>query len=126
MTVREPGGSAGILVHENLWAESFATALRRGGAQPVASGRIRADPGGSGRIPVPAVLAALDATDATDAGWRVTGDGWRVAGGGWRVAVNDVEDQVLLGLGLIAVPAAGCRLPGSDMSRRRGPLPPRS
>jgi hypothetical protein len=50
----EPGNSAGILIYENLWAEPFATALRRGGAQLVASGR----------IPVPAVLAALDATDA--------------------------------------------------------------
>ncbi|MCX4428035.1 DUF6325 family protein [Streptomyces mirabilis] len=49
----EPGNSAGILVYENLWAAPFATALRRGGAQLVASGR----------IPVPAVLAALDATE---------------------------------------------------------------
>ncbi|MFK0020970.1 DUF6325 family protein [Streptomyces sp. NPDC090798] len=49
----EPGNSAGILVYENLWAAPFATALRRGGAQVVASGR----------IPVPAVLAALDATE---------------------------------------------------------------
>ncbi|MCX4767250.1 DUF6325 family protein [Streptomyces sp. NBC_01275] len=49
----EPGSSAGILIYENLWAAPFAAALRRGGAQLVASGR----------IPVPAVLAALDATD---------------------------------------------------------------
>ncbi|MFF3888612.1 DUF6325 family protein [Streptomyces sp. NPDC001914] len=50
----EPGNSAGILVYENLWAAPFAAALRRGGAQMVASGR----------IPVPAVLAALEETDA--------------------------------------------------------------
>ncbi|GGQ76506.1 DUF6325 family protein [Streptomyces asoensis] len=50
----EPGNSAAILVYENLWAAPFAAALRRGGAQLVASGR----------IPVPAVLAALDDTDA--------------------------------------------------------------
>ncbi|MFJ6833497.1 DUF6325 family protein [Streptomyces sp. NPDC091209] len=50
----EPGNSAGILVYENVWAAPFATALRRGGAQMVASGR----------IPVPAVLAALEDTDA--------------------------------------------------------------
>ncbi|MFJ8005867.1 DUF6325 family protein [Streptomyces fagopyri] len=50
----EPGNSAGILVYENLWAAPFAAALRRGGAQMVASGR----------IPMPAVLAALDATDS--------------------------------------------------------------
>jgi hypothetical protein len=45
-------GSAGILVYENVWAAPFAAALRRGGAQLVASGR----------IPVQAILAALDAT----------------------------------------------------------------
>ncbi|WP_406376927.1 DUF6325 family protein [Streptomyces sp. NBC_00647] len=50
----KPGNSAGILVYENVWAAPFATALRRSGAQMVASGR----------IPVPAVLAALDDTDA--------------------------------------------------------------
>ncbi|MGW7608648.1 DUF6325 family protein [Streptomyces sp. NPDC054766] len=50
----EPGNSAGILVYENVWAAPFATALRRGGAQMVASGR----------IPVPAVLAALEEADA--------------------------------------------------------------
>ncbi|MEU5075616.1 DUF6325 family protein [Streptomyces asoensis] len=50
----EPGNSAAILVYENLWAAPFAAALRRGGAQLVASGR----------IPVPAVLAALDDADA--------------------------------------------------------------
>jgi hypothetical protein len=50
----EPGSSAGILVYENTWAAPFATALRHGGAQLVASGRIPADD----------VLAALDATEA--------------------------------------------------------------
>ncbi|MCT9006689.1 DUF6325 family protein [Streptomyces rhizosphaerihabitans] len=50
----EPGNSAGILVYENVWAAPFATALRRSGAQMVASGR----------IPVPAVLAALEEADA--------------------------------------------------------------
>ncbi|WP_189888636.1 DUF6325 family protein [Streptomyces xantholiticus] len=49
----EPGNSAGVLIYENLWAAPFAAALRRGGAELVASGR----------IPVPAVLAALDATE---------------------------------------------------------------
>jgi Family of unknown function (DUF6325) len=52
--VLEPGTSAGILVYENLWAAPFATALRRAGAQLVASGR----------IPVPAILAALDAAES--------------------------------------------------------------
>ncbi|MFD4315613.1 DUF6325 family protein [Streptomyces sp. NPDC058548] len=49
----QPGSSAGVLVYENRWAAPFAAALRRGGAQVVASGR----------IPVPALLAALDSTD---------------------------------------------------------------
>jgi hypothetical protein len=51
--VLEPGSSAGMLVYENLWAAPFAAALRRGGGQLVASGR----------IPVQAALAALDAVD---------------------------------------------------------------
>ena len=55
--VLEPGSSAGILVYENVWAAPFATALRRGGAQLVASGR----------IPVQALLAAIDAAEAKPA-----------------------------------------------------------
>ncbi len=55
-TVLEPGSSAGILVYENLWAAPFARALRRGGGQLVASGR----------IPVQALLAAIDAAEAAD------------------------------------------------------------
>jgi len=39
-TVLEPGSSAGILVFENTWAALFVGALRRGGAEVVASGRI--------------------------------------------------------------------------------------
>ena len=53
----EPGSSAGVLVYENVWAAPFATALRRSGGQLVASGR----------IPVQAMLAALDAAEAADA-----------------------------------------------------------
>ena len=53
----EPGNSAGILIYENMWAAPFAAALRRSGAQLVASGR----------IPVQAILAALDATEALEA-----------------------------------------------------------
>ena len=54
--ILEPGSSAGILVYENVWAGPFASALRRGGGQLVASGR----------IPVQAMLAALEAADAAD------------------------------------------------------------
>ena len=46
----EPDSSAGILVFENVWAAPFARAVRRGGGQLVASGR----------IPVQAILSALD------------------------------------------------------------------
>lgn len=41
-TVIEAGSSAAILVFENRWAAPFVAALRRGGAQLVASGRIPA------------------------------------------------------------------------------------
>jgi hypothetical protein len=39
-SVLEPGNCAAILVYENLWAAPLAAALRRGGAQLVAGGRI--------------------------------------------------------------------------------------
>jgi uncharacterized membrane protein len=49
----EPGTSAALLVFENVWAAPFVTAVRRSGGQLVASGR----------IPVQAILAALDAAE---------------------------------------------------------------
>ena len=51
----EPGTTAGVLVWENLWAAPFASAARRSGGQLVASGR----------IPIQAILASLEAEDAT-------------------------------------------------------------
>jgi uncharacterized membrane protein len=50
----EPGTSAAILVWENRWAAPVAIALRRSGGQLVASGR----------IPVQALVASLDALEA--------------------------------------------------------------
>lgn len=50
-TVLEPGCSAAVLLYENTWAGPFAAALRHNGAQLVANGR----------IPVQALLAALEA-----------------------------------------------------------------
>jgi hypothetical protein len=50
----EPGTSAALLVYENRWAAPCAAAVRRSGGQLVATGR----------IPVQAVLAALDAAEA--------------------------------------------------------------
>jgi len=52
----EPGTSAAVLVWENRWAAPVAAALRRSGGQLVASGR----------IPVQAVLTALDAVEAAE------------------------------------------------------------
>ena len=46
----EPDEAAAVLVWENLWAAPFAAATRRAGGQLVASGR----------IPVQALLAALE------------------------------------------------------------------
>ena len=54
----EPGCSAAVLVYENVWAAPFATAVRRAGGQLVASGR----------IPVQAILAALDADESETTG----------------------------------------------------------
>ena len=54
-SVLEPGTSAAVLLWENTWAAPVATALRRSGGQLVASGR----------IPIQAILAALDAVEAT-------------------------------------------------------------
>jgi hypothetical protein len=54
-SVLEPGNAAGIVVYENTWAAPFAAALRRSGAQLVASGR----------IPMPALLAAASAVDGS-------------------------------------------------------------
>jgi hypothetical protein len=54
MSAVTPGSSAAVLVYENRWAGPFAAALRRGGAQLVAQGR----------IPVQAILAALDASES--------------------------------------------------------------
>jgi Family of unknown function (DUF6325) len=51
-----PGTSAAVLVWENRWAAPIAVALRRSGGQLVASGR----------IPVQAILASLDAVEATN------------------------------------------------------------
>ena len=52
----EPGTSAAVLVWENRWAAPVAAALRRSGGQLVASGR----------IPVQAILAALDEVEASN------------------------------------------------------------
>lgn len=53
----EPGCSAALIVYENTWAAPFATALRHSGAQLVATGR----------IPVNALISALDELEGAGA-----------------------------------------------------------
>ena len=50
----DPGSVAGVLVYENLWAAPFASAMRRAGGQLIANGR----------IPVQAIIAAVEADEA--------------------------------------------------------------
>jgi hypothetical protein len=50
----EDGSTAGVIVWENTWAAPFASAARRAGGQLVATGR----------IPIQAILASIEAEDA--------------------------------------------------------------
>lgn len=52
----DPGSTAGVIVYENLWAAPFGSAARRAGGQVIANGR----------IPMQAILAALDADEALE------------------------------------------------------------
>jgi hypothetical protein len=51
-----PGSTAGVIVYENVWAAPFASAARRAGGQLIANGR----------IPMQAIIAAIDADDALE------------------------------------------------------------
>src|SRR5512142_1387392 len=51
----EPGSVAAVLVWENVWAAPFGSAVRRSGGQLVASGR----------IPIQALAAAIEADETT-------------------------------------------------------------
>ena len=55
-TALAPGTSAAVLVWENRWAAPVAVALRKSGGQLVASGR----------LPVQAIIASLDAAESTN------------------------------------------------------------
>jgi hypothetical protein len=52
----DPGSVAGVLVYENLWAAPFASAMRRAGGQLIANGR----------IPIQALIAAVEADAALE------------------------------------------------------------
>jgi Family of unknown function (DUF6325) len=47
----DPGSVAGVLIYENIWAAPFASAARRSGGQLIANGR----------IPIQAIIAAVEA-----------------------------------------------------------------
>ena len=51
----EPGSVAGVLIWENLWAAPFASAARRSGGQLIANGR----------IPIQAIIASIQADEAS-------------------------------------------------------------
>jgi hypothetical protein len=52
----DPGSVAGVLIYENLWAAPFASAARRSGGQLIANGR----------IPIQAIIAAVEADAALE------------------------------------------------------------
>lgn len=52
----QPGTTAGVLVWENSWAAPFASAARRAGGQLIATGR----------IPIQAIVASLEAETEGD------------------------------------------------------------
>jgi Family of unknown function (DUF6325) len=52
----DPGSVAGVLIYENIWAAPFASAARRSGGQLIANGR----------IPLQAIIAAVEADDALE------------------------------------------------------------
>ncbi|MBM7502772.1 DUF6325 family protein [Agromyces aurantiacus] len=62
----DPGSVAGVLVYENVWAAPFAAAARRAGAQLIASGR----------IPIQAIAASLEADleAASETAFEKTGE----------------------------------------------------
>jgi hypothetical protein len=52
----DPGSVAGVLIYENIWAAPFASAARRSGGQLIANGR----------IPIQAIIAAVEADEALE------------------------------------------------------------
>jgi hypothetical protein len=51
----DPGSTAGVLIWANLWAAPFAAAARRSGGQLIANGR----------IPIQAIIASIEADEAS-------------------------------------------------------------
>ena len=55
--IMAPGSIGAVLVFENLWAAQFGSAVRHAGGQLIANGR----------IPVQAIIAAIEADEALEA-----------------------------------------------------------
>ena len=51
----DPGSTAGVIIYENLWAAPFGAAARRAGGQLIANGR----------IPIQAIIASIEADEAS-------------------------------------------------------------
>jgi hypothetical protein len=54
----DPGSTAGVLIWESLWAAPFASAVRHSGGQLIANGR----------IPIQAIIASIEADEASATG----------------------------------------------------------
>jgi len=52
----DSGSTAGVIIYENIWAAPFASAARRAGGQLIADGR----------IPIQAIIAAIEADAALE------------------------------------------------------------
>ena len=52
----DPGSTAGVLIWENIWAAPFGAAARRASGQLIANGR----------IPIQAIIASIEADEATE------------------------------------------------------------
>ena len=76
----QPGNAVAVLVYENTWAGPFVSAMRRAGAEVVASVRLPAD----------AVIARLEALEAASGRRRLVGRNRAPAGrpGGWAPRTN--------------------------------------
>ena len=85
----DPGSVAGVVIYENLWAAPFASATRRAGGQLIANGR----------IPIQAILAAIEADvgprDSRRLTMPVRAAACRRGGGGHRRSVFAKAAQVV-------------------------------
>jgi hypothetical protein len=99
----DPGSTAGVLIWENLWAAPFASAARRSGGQLIATGR----------IPIQAIIASIEADEASANGGNRNAPRTSTRWKSWRHRPSRGEDRGC-GQGGYTRPIAGCE------DRRRG------